>query len=69
MTRFIEYTDKQGVKSLVNLSLVNSVIDRNKEIILSIGEGNITLAISYNTFKTWLLEGDKSPILSAGYAL
>jgi|GEM_PF-4307091 hypothetical protein len=69
MTRFIEYTNKQGCRLLVSLNLVNSVIDKNKEIIVYAGEESITLAISYNTFKAWLLEGDKSPILSAGSAL
>lgn len=69
MTRFIEYTNKQGRRLLVSLNLVDSVIDKNKEIIVYAGEESITLAISYNTFKAWLLEGDKSPILSAGNAL
>lgn len=68
MTRFIEYTDKQGCRLLVNLNLVNSVIDKNKEIIVSAGEEPVTLAISYNTFKTWI-QDDKSPILSAGTVL
>lgn len=54
MTRFIEYTDKSGVKALVNLNLVEYVVDRNKSILLTVGGETVHLSISYKTFKDWL---------------
>lgn len=69
MTRFIEYVDKRGDRSLVSLNLVESITDKNKSVIISFKGERVTLAISYETFKAWISEGDKSPILAAGNAL
>lgn len=69
MTKFIEYTDRQGCRSLVSINLVDTVADNNKTIILSVNKESITLAIAYETFTAWIKDGDKSPILSAGTAL
>lgn len=69
VTRFIEYTDKQGFRSLVNLDLVKSVVDLNKQVRIETDGECVTLSIAYETFKAWLNEGNKAPILSAGSAL
>lgn len=68
MTKYIEYTNKNGVRSLVNLSQVSSVIDRNKTVIVEVGDDNIELSISYDSFKAWVKDNE-SPILPAGAAL
>lgn len=68
MTKYIEYTNKNGVRSLVNLSQVNSVIDRNKTIIVVVNDEQVELPISYDSFKAWVKDNE-SPILPAGAAL
>lgn len=68
MSKFIEYTDARGVRSLVSLCHINSVIDRNKSIIVVLGDEKVNLPIAYSTFKKWIEEAESS-ILSAGTAL
>lgn len=68
MSKFIEYTDAHGVRSLVSLFRISSVIDRNKSILLILDDEKINLPIAYSTFKNWIDEGESS-ILSAGNAL
>ncbi len=66
--KFIEFTDKDGRKMLVNLSQVERIIDRNKTIEMVMGENTYTLSLAYSTLKSWLLSNE-SPILQAGNAL
>lgn len=68
MCKFIEYTDKSGVRAIISLNSVERVIDNRKAIRVVLADDAVDLAISYDTFKSWLREA-QSPILSGGTAL
>lgn len=68
MTRFIEYTDKQGCRQLVNLCRIDCVVDLNKTLRIIKDKESFVLPIAYETFKAWV-RNDKNPILSAGDVL
>lgn len=68
MCKFIEYTDKSGVRAIISLNSVERVIDNRKAIRVVLADEAVHLAISYDTFKAWLGEA-QSPILLGGTAL
>lgn len=67
MNKFIEFTDKSDKRTLVNLNCIKKVIDRNKSIIVELGEESFELPLAYESFKTWI--GDNKPIQQCGHVL
>lgn len=65
MLRFIQYTNKDGRKVLVNLNQVDKIVDDNKCIYLYLKDEVLKLPISYTTLISFLEKGDKT-ILTGG---
>ena len=67
--RFIEFTDKEGHRVLLNMNQIERIIDRNKTSILVLKEKSITLSLAYAAIISWLKAPSQSPILEVGPVL
>lgn len=68
MTKFIEFTDQDGNRTLANLNHIDTVIDESNTIVIFLNNNPIYLPVSYETFKRWINDV-QSAILEAGAAL
>lgn len=67
MTRFIEISDANGNKRLINLSTIASIEDRRKSIVIRCvnpEQPPVALSLAYETFKSAVAGGD--PIIPGG---
>lgn len=66
--KFIEFTDRDGNRTLANLNHIDMVIDQNNTIVIFLNNNPIYLPINYDAFKRWVNDA-QSAILEVGTAL